>query len=206
MRVILGMLILSVTGWSCAKQRLPAGSRYNVVCSLNDSLWYGKVTANRVYQAGTDPSLVKEFNLQMMTDLGFPGNESGTKSPFVSGCLDPECVPTQRLHIYNIPLRKGKYNLAKLDRQQKTKLDRTHFSYLMNGGGLLKRYTYEGRKPGWLRISGVDKKTGHIEGSFSFHLDEDLTVYNRLKNEIPPVAKFQQGLFRVQIVDVKVRP
>ncbi|MFD2935360.1 hypothetical protein [Spirosoma flavum] len=199
------ILVLFMTCTACIRPpSLPTSSQYNVIGVLNDSTWFATGKAIRLVKPKEQPNSVKQFNLQMITDINYPGNGSATRSPIITGCLG-ECIPTQRLHVYNIPLKKGKFKLRKLDKARTVDLERINYWLLINGGGMNKNYHYEGRKPGWIRITRYDPQSNTVEGAFSFDLDENLKVYNRLINSMPLIARFRQGLFRVKIEDIKLK-
>lgn len=108
------LLILIAICSACVRQpTLPLSSQHNVVGRLNDSTWFATGKAIRLVKQNQKPKSVKLFNLIITTDIDYLGNSLRTRSPVVTGC-NGDCIPTQRLHIYNIPLRKGKYKLRKL--------------------------------------------------------------------------------------------
>lgn len=199
------LLILLLACTACVKPpTLPVASLHNVVGTLNDSAWFATGKALRLVRPSQQPNSVKQFNLIILTDIDYPGNGSASRSPSITGCAS-DCVPTQRLHVYNIPLKKGKFKLHKLDKKRTDNQERTNYWLLINGGGMNKNYRYEGGKPRRIWITKYDQRLGVIEGFFSFDLDENLSVYNRLNNSIPPVARFHQVLFRVNLEDVKLK-
>lgn len=188
----------------CSCVRPPHLSQgHDVNAFVNDTLWFGTGKGVRLVPSEDIPASVRQFNLQFITDLDFPGNGSATRSPKITGCVE-ECVPTQRLHIYNIPLRKGKYRLAKLDKRRTVELEKTNLWFLINGGGQTKNYQYQGRKPAWVRVTHYDEPSNTVEGRFSFTLDENLEVRN-VSKDISPISKFREGQFRVKLVDVRLK-
>ncbi len=200
-----GILFLLATCTACVRQPTPpTSSLHNVIGVLNDSTWFATGKALRLVKPNTKSSSVKQFNLQIITDIDYPGNGSANRSPIITGC-NGDCVPTQRLHIYNIPLRKGKYKLGKLDKHRTVDLERINYWLMINGSGVAKHYKFEGHKPDWLRVTHYDRKSNIIEGRFTFNLNEDTTLYGRLINSISPIARFRQGLFRVELNDIKLK-
>ncbi|MBE9462644.1 hypothetical protein ACFP1I_09600 [Dyadobacter subterraneus] len=195
--------------FSCAKQpRLPLDSKYNVTSLKNDSTWFATGKALRIIPKGKKAATIKTFNIQIMTDIEYPGHfGSGiSKSPYVTGCLDGlDCIPTQRLHIYNIPLKKRKFKISKLDKGRKINSEKTAFWLLANGSGVNKQYEYEGRKPGWIRVTNYDKKLQTIEGTFSISLDNKKMSYNTTLPNVPEVTNFREGLFRVKLIDILLK-
>ncbi|WP_040005211.1 hypothetical protein [Fibrisoma limi] len=171
---------------------------------LSDSTWFATGKALRLVKRSEAPTSVRQFNLQITTDLGYPGNTSANRSPIVTGC-NGDCVPTQRLHLYTIPLRKGKFKLSKLDKRRVVDDERTNYWLLINGGGVVKNYRFGGRRHGWVRITRYDRQSNVIEGRFSFDLDENLNQVGRRLNSLPSVARFRDGLFRIPLEDVTLK-
>ena len=206
-RNIQRILVLLLLCSACARQpTLPASSRYNVLSVLNDSVWFATGKAIRLVRAGQEPEAVKQFNLQIMTDIDYSDNEFVTRSAAITGCTG-DCLPTQRLHIYNIPLRRSKFKIHRLDKRRTVDMERTNYWLLLTGigSGVRKNYKYEGCRPNWLRITRYDHRSNTIEGTFSLSLDEDTTIYNRLINSIPPVALFRRGVFRAKLDNVRLK-
>ena len=199
------IFVIAVISCSCARQpRLPENSMYNVTALHNDSTWFGTAKALRLFQTGS-PESVKQFNIQIATDIPFPGRDMPKTPDYTANGCTEECRRSQSLLFYNIPLKKGKYKIAKLDKKRIVDNERASYWLVGYSGGAYKKYLFQGRNPGWLRITGFDKKTNIIEGRFAIDLDEDLTLYARLVNDIPPIAKFSEGLFRVKLTDVKLK-
>lgn len=196
--------VLLITCLSCVKQPRQFAGKPNVTASLNDSTWFGTGTAVRVFSPTDKPNSVNQFNLMVITDMHFDGYKADYKLPPATGCMG-ECMITQRLSIYNIPLKKGKYKIGKVDKRRKIAIDRTNYVLLVNGSGLLKKYQFEGRNRSWIRVTRYNPESNTIEGRFSFQLDEDMQVYGRLKNNMPPVARFHHGLFSVKLIDIKLK-
>ena len=192
---------------ACAKQpMLPASSVHNVTSFLNDSIWFATGKAIRLVKTGEQSDRAKQFNLQIITDIDYPDTNQPTRLAATTGCTG-DCITTQRLHLYNIPMKKGRFNLSWLDKRRTVALERTNYWLLVKtaGSGVRKNYKFEGRRPGWIRITRYDPASNTIEGRFTFSLDEDLTVHNRLVNSIPPVARFREGLFRVTLTNVVLK-
>ena len=196
--------VLLIICLSCVKQPRQFTGKHNATALLNDSSWFGTGTAIRVFSPKDQPNSIKQFNLMIITDIPFDGYKADYELPPATGCVG-ECIITQRLSLYNIPLKKGKYKVGKLDKRRKINIERTSYTLLINGSGLLKQYQFEGRNRNWVRITRYNKEESTIEGRFSFQLDENLNVYNRLENNMSPIARFRQGLFRVKLIDVKLK-
>jgi hypothetical protein len=196
------LLVIVLSGLSCSRPpQLSEG--HDVNAFVNDSLWFGTGKGIRLVPVGAVPASVRQFNLQFITDIDFPGNGSASRSPKITGCVE-ECVPTQRLHIYNIPLRKGKYRLSKLDKRRTVEIEKTTFWLLINGGGQTKNCQYQGRKPAWVRVTRYDKKANMVEGRFSFTLDVNPNVRND-SQDTSALAQFREGQFRVKLMEVGLK-
>ena len=172
---------------------------------LNDSIWYGTGEVLRIKEKGQQLEDIRQFNLIVYTDIDYPRMSSGPNPNTNTGCLNKECTRTQILMICNIPLKKGRTNISGLDKRKKLNNEFANLSYLGNAGGLVKRYTYQGLKPGWIRVTKIEKASGVVEGRFSISFSEDMKVYGRLQNGMPEAIQFTGGLFRIKITDVTVR-
>lgn len=139
------------------------------------------------------------------TDIDYPGMGDGPNPNTGNGCLNRECTRTQLLMLYNIPLKKGRTTIAKLDKRGRQRREYANLSYLGNTGGLTKRYIYRGLKPSWVRVTKFDKASDVVEGRFALSFSEDMGVYGRLQNGMPEKAKFTDGLFRIKIKDVALK-
>lgn len=203
MRIVLFVFLVSA---ACTRQRsLPATSKHTVVGTLNDSTWFATGKALRLIKPGELPGTSKQVNLQILTDINYLGNTSATRSPVVNGCTS-DCVPTQRLHLYNIPLRKGRYRLKRLDRNRTIDLERATYWLLIDGGGVVGQYQHAGRRPGWLRVTGYDPQSAIVEGTFSFDLNKTPNAPGTQPTRIPSVVRFRHVLFRVKVDDVRLKP
>jgi hypothetical protein len=191
----------------CAKQpSLPSDSKFNVTSTLNDSVWFGTGKVLRLRGAEQKIENVKKINLIVYTDIDYPGMGSGPNPNTNNGCIDPECTKTQGLLIYNIPLKKGRFKIAKLDKNSQLKNEHANLSYLGNSGGVLNRYIYDGSIPGCIKITKFDKASGIVEGRFAISFSQD-TQFDLLplRNKMPPTTQFKNGLFRIKITDVLLR-
>jgi len=201
------IILVAVACCSCMRQpSLPVDSKYSVTAMRNDSVWFGISNAFRLIPPGKQPQSIKEFNIRFETDLNYIGRQfpKGWPPNKITGCIE-ECNRSQSIILYNIPLKKGKYKIGGLDKRRKEGESRSGYWLVGPSGGAYKRYFYEGRNPGWIRVTRVDKMTNTVEGNFSISFDEDLKYEERLKNDIPPVAKFTNGLFRAMLKDVKLK-
>ena len=105
--------------------------------------------------------------------------------------------------IYNIPLKKRRNNIRKINQRGGSDNYYAALSYIGNAGGLTKRYTYQNDKPGWIKITKIDKASGTVNGNFNFMFRDDKTQ-NTMK-ELPETARFSDGRFRIKITDVLLR-
>jgi hypothetical protein len=102
-------------------------------------------------------------------------------------------------------LKKGRFDIAKLNKRSHLKHEYAALSYIGNSGGLENRYVFKGLKPGWIRIIKFDKNQGIIEGRLNISFSQDTEAeLLRLRNKMPATARFTEGLFRIKITDVLV--
>ncbi|MCF0063821.1 hypothetical protein MUK70_00575 [Dyadobacter chenwenxiniae] len=198
--------IIFVAFVSCTRQpSLPGNSTFNVTAVLNDSVWFGSGKALRIKEAGKNIENVRKFNLIVLTDIDYPGMGGGPNPNTSNGCLDPECTRTQSLVVYNVPLKKGRFNIAKLNQHSTRKNEFASLSYIGNAGGLLNHYVYKGLKPGWIRVTKFDKKLGIVEGRFVISFSQDTESDLPLRNRMSAAARFTDGLFRIKITDISIK-
>ncbi|KAA0992614.1 hypothetical protein [Dyadobacter aurulentus] len=206
MKVACYYFIFLLISSGCARQpSLPANSPFNVTAVLNDSIWYGTGKVLRLRTSTEKPEQIRKFNLLVFTDIDYPGMGGGPNPNTNNGCRDPECTRTQALVIYKIPLKKGRSKIATLDKQSQVKHEIASFSYIGNSGYLNNGYTYQGAKPGWVRVTRFDKATGTVEGRFEVTFGKDTAYKHRLQDVMPATARFSGGLFRIKLTDVLVR-
>ena len=198
--------LLLLVGTGCTRQpMLSASSPFNVTSRLNDSTWYGTGELLRIKEPTQQLEDVRQLNLLVFTDIDYPGMGYGANPNTTTGCVNSDCTRTQILALYNIPLKKGRTTIDKLNRCNKQKNEPANLSYVGNSGGLQKRYIDKGGKPSWVRVTRIDKATGMVEGRFAITLTEDMGVYSRLENGLPETARFSRGLFRIKIKDIVLK-
>jgi hypothetical protein len=206
MNSLLYSLFIILVSAGCARQpSLPPNSPFNVTSRLNDSTWYGTGQLLRIKEPNQQLKDVRQLNLLVFTDMDYPGMGGGPNPNTNTGCVNGECTRTQILMIYNIPLKKGRTSLARLNKRSPIKNEQANLSYVGNSGGLLKRYIDKGVKPSWVRVTRIDQTTGIVEGRFAISFKEDLAVYSRLDNGMPETARFTSGLFRIKLNDVLLK-
>jgi hypothetical protein len=201
-------VILFVVCLGCGKQpSLPANSKFNVTSVLNDSVWFGTGKALRIKEPGEKIESVVKFNLIVFTDIDYPSMGAGGPNPNTNnGCIDLECTRTQSLVIYNVPLKKGRFNIAKLNKRSQRKNEKASLSYIGNAGGLYNHYVYKGLKPGWIKVTKFDRDLGVIEGRLNISFSQDTeSELLPLRNKMPSTARFTDGLFRIKITDVSLK-
>jgi hypothetical protein len=195
-----------LVGAGCTRQpMLSASSPFNVTSRLNDSIWYGTGELLRIKEPTQQLDDVRQLNLLVFTDIDYPGKGDGPNPTTTTGCVTGDCTRTQVLALYNIPQKKGRTTIARLNRHNTQKNELANLSYVGNSGGLQKRYIDKGGKPSWVRLTRIDKATGMVEGRFVITFHEDMSVYNRLENGMPETARFNSGLFRIKIKDVVLK-
>ena len=203
MKPIYYCVFFLLIGAGCARQpTLSANSPFNVTSKLNDSTWYGTGELLRIKEPTQQLKQVRQLNLLVYTDIDYPGMGSEPNPNTTTGCVNGDCTRTQILMIYNIPFKKGRTTLVKLNKRSPTKNEQANLSYVGNSGGLAKRYIDQSAKPNWIRVTKIDQVTGVVEGRFALSFKEDMTVYNRLENGMPETVQFRGGLFRIKIKDV----
>lgn len=192
---------------SCTRQpSLPKNSTYNVTSILNDSVWFGTGKVLRLKKADMKIEDARQFNLIVNTDIDYAGLVDGPNPNTSNGCLDPECTATQGLVIYNIPLKKGRFKISKLDKRSQQKNECARLGYIGNSGGMMNLYVYNGSKPGWIKVTKFDKASGIVEGCFAITFSQDHhSSLLPLRNKMPETARFTDGLFRIKITDVLIR-
>lgn len=203
MKLPVCIVVLLIISAGCARwPSLPAESRFNVTATLNDSAWYG--TGRILLLKEQDQSFedIRSFNLLVSTDIDYPGMENAPNPKTDNGCTDPQCTKSQSLLIYNVPLRKGRSRISRLDKRSPYKHEVAGFTYVGNSGGMEKHYTYQGLRPGRIRVTRFDKASGWVEGCFSVAFSKDTRVKDHLSGKVPDIAHFRNGLFRIRITDV----
>lgn len=200
-------MILFVVCIACAKQpTLPSNSKFNVTSVLNDSVWFGTGKVLRMKEHEQKIGNLHKFNLIVFTDIDYPGVGKGPNPKTNNGCLNLECTRTQSLAIYNIPLKKGRFKITKLNKGSQLKNEYASLSYIGNAGGVFNRYVYAGLKPGWIKVTKFDKALGIVEGRFAVSFSQDTGLDPLpLRNKMQSTARFTDGLFRIKVTDVLLK-
>ncbi len=183
---------------ACSKPKtLSTSSPYNVVSLLDDSTWFATGKAIRFYSAPQKPTDIQTFSLQITTDLPYQGDVSKSKASPVTGCTG-ECIPTQRLHLDGIPLKKGKFKLGKVEKDNQAGLRRTNYWQLIEGSGIHKAFDLVKDAPGWVKVTSYNSQSHTVEGQFELHMKE--RENGKENDKVKPII-FRQGLFRVKLED-----
>lgn len=184
----------------------PAGGKrpYPVVAQLNTQPWFGNATAVKTMSDSLGSSCdTNSFSLFIKTDLLHPGDTPKPEAIF-TGCMTLDCLPTQRITIYNIPLRKGKYNLASLSTCN-VPVEHTPYVLLLYkvGSGIYQAYERDLTRTSWISITQYDSASGLLEGRFSLTLQAVKGVGNTSRT--PARVRFQKGRFSTRLTNVLSR-
>ncbi len=160
---------------------------YKVTALLNGSTWFGIAYASKAMPvAGQSSCTTDRFVLGFSTDL--PYDDSSPKRS-VTGCSDG-CLPTQGLYFQNIPLAEGKYDMASLNSCAGAGHEgAVRYVWLVGGDGVVKSYTSQDSKTGWIQVAKYDTTQNTVEGSFELSLS----------SKDGQVANFQKGAFKALI-------
>ncbi|MFB9292962.1 hypothetical protein [Persicitalea jodogahamensis] len=193
MKIPLLLLVFLLTCMACSKRPILPFAEYNVSSMLNDSIWFA--TGEAVEQTDTlaKPCISHRFDLFIKTDIPYPGFlGKGFIQDSITGCTG-ECRPSQMLTIFNIPIKKGKFQITRLSR---CGLPFTNYLYFWSGysGGLVRAFFLEDRKAGWVRVKRYDSKTGLVEGRFK----------GTFADSTGRLARFERGAFQVVVKQRKI--
>lgn len=154
----LPVLLISVT--ACSRP-------YTMTASLNNRRWYGSGQGQQALTRQNQTCLVKRFSIGARTDLPYAKVSSTSIKP--TGCV-ADCIPTQWLDFYNIPLQEGKYNLSLPDSCLPTSVGRAQL--LVEQFSIKTSYQFLATDQGWLKVVQYNPVTGLLRGKF------DLTLTN----------------------------
>ena len=167
---------------------------FTITTSVNNTPWYGTGAVTKIEPEKTPSCPVSRFGISATTDIPYetlqPAKASGCKG---------DCIPTQHIDFFNIPLAKGKYDLARFDEclhgnQGKVRL--AHLKNDPNGPHIIKGtrvnisddFTMAGTNS-WIRITRYNKVSGFVKGKFEVTLMNNHGDTLKLKN-----GKFQGKL------------
>ena len=164
-RYWLSLLILSL---GCSRP-------FTMTASVNKTRWYGTGRAIIVNHQNTATCRVKRFSLWATTDVPY---QSGITTK-ATGCRN-DCIPTQHLDFYNVPLAKGTYDLTLPDTCLPVGLDKVHLFHFKtdpNGPHVMKGVSLQttanftqSTTQGWIRVTRYDSVSGLIKGRFELTL------------------------------------
>jgi hypothetical protein len=187
MRFFLTALLL--TSFACSRPVPVIDKRYSVNALLNDSTWFGTAFSPKIYKTEDNRCKGQLFMLIAKTDIPYKGSKGSTRQvPASTGCLTDDCYTTQALNFENIPLKRGRYKLAKLVQCDTINYPRYHYWQTFPGGGTERAFVYKKGKPNWLRVTEIDTVNKLIIGKFAATLTD---TSNR-------IIRFRQGSFSVK--------
>lgn len=167
----ISIYIVFLTCIGCAKS-------VTVTASLNNSPWFGSGEITEVHMKENETCLIDRFSITIRTDLPF--NEQGSESnQKIDGCIG-NCIPTQWLGIYQIPLKRGTYNLALPDTCLPIKTAKLSQSFSVTRSSLLlinsqtgnthSSYKFLEEDKGWVKVTKLNRTSGKIQGRFELTL------------------------------------
>jgi hypothetical protein len=186
-----------------ARQSAYTGKPFPTTAVLNNANWYGTPQAVKSRVQPGDPGTTDKFMLLVRTDLPYKTSARlrvGFESP--TGC-ESECLPIQMLLVENIPLKKGKYRLARLDKCGTLSPDKAHHSLLLprTGSGVVQAYRQKGKAKNWLRVTRYDPVTNGVEGRFALTL-EAIPTEKSSQDSTQNQMVFRDGRFRAVLTNV----
>ena len=193
------LLFILVACSGCVKQPLYSGKPFPATALVNNGNWYGAPQAVTIPQDSTAYCTVNKFLLFIRTDLPYQAGSLLSKQfrP-VTGCLD-ECIPSQLLSIENIPLKKGKYKIRKLDKCGTIMFANAHHTLVLPlvGSGVVNSYRCIKHKPNWIRITNYDKQSNSVEGRFALRLEK--VPGKRTSDSTVDVVTIRDGRFKARL-------
>ncbi len=154
---------------------------------LNDSIWFATGQAIGQAEPLPAPCNSQRFDLYIKTDIpypGFPGK--GFVQDSITGCI-VDCRASQWLTFFNIPTKKGKYRIAKLDKCGMP-FD-YHYAWISYAGGLVMPFYPGDKKSGWVRVTDYNPETRLVEGRFK----------GTFADSTGRVARFELGAFQLVV-------
>ena len=158
---------------------------YTMTASLNNTRWYGSGQGQQALTRQNETCLVKRFSIGARTDIPYSKVSSTSIKP--TGCVK-DCLPTQWLDFYNIPLQKGKYNLTLADSCLPSSVGRAQL--LVEEFASKTSYQFLANDRGWFEVVQYNPATGLIKGKF------DLTLTNSNRQTI----QLKKGKFNTTII------
>lgn len=138
---------------------------YTITASLHNTRWYGTGQAQQALTRQNEACLIKRFSVGARTDI--PYSKASLTATKPTGCAE-DCLPTQWLDFYNIPLQKGKYNLTLADSCLPSNVGRAQL--LVEEFSIKTSYQFSADDRGWFEVVQYNPVTGLIRGKFELTL------------------------------------
>jgi hypothetical protein len=183
-------LLLCALG--CTSSLPSLRTQHSVTAMLNDSVWYGQATAADATALNDSACANGQILLFFASNVGYIGDRLRLP-PDVLARQAGEFIPRQRLTLYNVPARKGKYALKALNQCGGVVLRQGNFALLGNGSALIEAYFLKANKPNWVRISRIDSTARSITGRFKA----------TLVDTTGRVAQFRHGRFQAKMPNLR---
>lgn len=176
------LLVVVVSCLACStSSRTPdpaADTPYRVTALLNDSTWFGAAYASKsVALTNGTACVANRVDVSFVTDLPYASNAPRQST---TGCLG-DCVPTQRLVFYRVPLTVGKHRVAELSTCTAPQ-EAVIYSLILGGDAVTNTYTSPANSTGWLQLTAYDESQNMIEGTFEVEVSDKTTKTTRFKN------------------------
>ncbi|WP_461133644.1 hypothetical protein [Spirosoma lituiforme] len=140
---------------------------FTMTASVNNAPWYGSGQIRQALSQDNKSCFGSRFSVGARTDIPYPKTGSTAKKP--TGCVQ-DCLPTQWLDFYNLPLQKGKHYLTLADSCLSPTTRRAQL--LIEQFSITTSYQFLAGDQGWVELVKYNPTTGLIKGRF------DLTVTN----------------------------
>ncbi|GAB3891214.1 hypothetical protein GCM10028803_02800 [Larkinella knui] len=157
---------------------MACSKRYTLTANLNNSYWFASGEATEIHTEENKTCLTDRFSIIVRTDLPF-SPQSLKVTPKVTGCVG-QCTPTQMLGFYQLPLKKGYYNLALPDTCLPTKTAKSETSFTVaiatlhvmdtQMGSPQKYYQFKQGDKGWVKVTKLNRAAGKVKGQFDVTL------------------------------------
>lgn len=162
----------------------PVATPPNVDALVNDSVWFGNAQALRLEARIDRPCTDKQFGLSIQTDIPHGKGYYNRAAP-ITGCMS-KCLPTQLFSIWGVPLKVGRYDLAKVQLCNKAAYPAR---YMLLDGGDASVAEFNGRE-GWIDVTRYEPINKQIEGQFEA----------TLRSSQGEVVRFTKGRFKTKLV------
>ncbi|WP_461084504.1 hypothetical protein [Spirosoma flavus] len=155
----------------------PEGTK-NVTALLNDSTWYGRGIASRVFPVAGEACRLNRFTLYVSNELPYP---KGAREAALYDCVGP-CNTTQHLTIEKVPLALGKYTMTDLTTCSPYPLTGASYGLIIGGDAIFASYTAKGPDSGWIEVTRADTVANVVEGNFELMLTSQSAKTVRFRN------------------------